>query len=62
MANIWGSDNKLIGSVEKSGDKGDLNTYGSTGQPLGKVRESGTYKPNATKISTTRDAGLTFRK
>jgi hypothetical protein len=59
MPNIWDKEGKLIGSVKNVGS-GDLNTYDEHGQPLGKVRKQGTYEKNGQKISTTRDAGLTF--
>jgi YD repeat-containing protein len=60
MANIWDRSGRLIGSVNKLGK--DVNTYDDKGQPLGKVRQSGTYENRGNKISSTRDAGLTFRK
>jgi YD repeat-containing protein len=61
MPNIWDRFGRLIGSVEKSG-KEDSNTYDKKGQPLGKVRQIGTYAVRGNKISTERDPGLTFRK
>ena len=61
MANIWDRFGRRIGSVEKSGRE-DLNTYDEKGQPLGKVRKTGTYEVRGNKISTARDPGLTFRK
>jgi YD repeat-containing protein len=61
VTNVWDREGHLIGSVKKSG-KNDLNTYDEKGRPLGKVRQTGTYDNRGTKISSTRDAGLTFRK
>jgi hypothetical protein len=61
MPNIWDRFGHRIGSVEKSG-KNDANTYDHNGQPLGKVRPTGTYEVRGNKISSERDPGLTFRK
>lgn len=61
MANIWDRFGHRIGSVEKSG-KSDATTYGRNGQPLGKVRPTGTYQVRGNKISSERDPGLTFGK
>ncbi len=60
MANIWNRFGRLIGSVEKSGT--GANTYDDKGQPLGKVRDNGTYEVRGNKISSERDPGLTFGK
>jgi hypothetical protein len=59
MPNIWGNNGRKIGEVKDLGNR-DQNTYDEHGQPLGKVRKQGTYDKNAQKISSTRDAGLTF--
>ncbi len=56
---VWDRFGRLIGTVKNVGD-GDLNTYDREGQPLGKVRKLGTFNKNGRKISSTRDAGLTF--
>ncbi len=61
MANIWNRFGRLIGSVQRSGTD-DLNTFDNKGQPLGKVRDNGTYEVRGNKISSERDAGLTFGK
>ena len=50
---------RKIGEVKDLGN-GDQNTYDHNSQPQGKVRKQGTYDKNGQKISTTRDAGLTF--
>ena len=60
MANIWDRFGRLIGSVEKSGS--GQNTYDNHGQPLGQVRDNGTYEIRGNKISATRDPDLTFGK
>ena len=60
MANIWDRFGRLIGSVEKSGK--DADTFDNKGQPLGKVRKTGTYENRGNKISSERDPGLTFGK
>ena len=59
MANIWDSKGRKIDEVKDLGN-GDQNTYDHNSQPQGKVRKQGTYDKNGQKISTTRDAGLTF--
>jgi hypothetical protein len=59
MATIWDSKGRKIGDVKDLGN-GDQNIYDHTGQPLGKVRKQGTYDKDGQKISSTRDAGLTF--
>jgi len=61
MANIWDSKGRKIGEVKDLGN-GDQNTYDHNGQPLGKVRKQGTYDKAGQKISSTKDAGLTFGK
>jgi hypothetical protein len=61
MPNIWDRFGRRTGSVEKSGDE-DSNTYDEHGQPLGKVRQTGTYEVGGNKISRERDPGLTFGK
>lgn len=61
MATIWDRFGKLIGSVDKFRN-GDANTYDDHGQPLGKVRQNGTYEVRGNKISSERDPGLTFGK
>jgi YD repeat-containing protein len=61
MANIWDAEGKLIGSVEDLGN-GDANTYDEHGQPLGKVRQNGTFTNTNQKISWTKNTGLTFTK
>jgi YD repeat-containing protein len=61
MTNIWDRFGRLIGSVQETGNSGQ-NTYDEHGQPLGSVRETGTYDKGGRKVSTTRDAGLTFGK
>jgi hypothetical protein len=61
MAIIWDSKGRKIGEVKDLGN-GDQNTYDHNGQPLGKVRKLGTYGKEGRKISSTRDAGLTFGK
>lgn len=58
MANIW-SNGKKIGETKDLGN-GNSNTYDSNGQPLGKVRDNGTYDKDNHRISDTRDSGLTF--
>jgi hypothetical protein len=59
MTIIWDSKGRKIGEVKDLGN-GDQNTYDQNGQPLGKVRKQGTYNKDGQKISSTRDAGLTF--
>jgi hypothetical protein len=59
MANIWGNNGRKIGEVKELGN-GDQNTYDENGQPLGKVRKQGTYDKEWRKISSAKDAGLTF--
>ena len=61
MATIWDRFGRLIGSVQEFSD-GDANTYDDHGQPLGKVQRTGTYEVRGNKISSERDAGLTFGK
>lgn len=59
MTIIWDSKGRKIGEVKDLGN-GDQNTYDHNAQPLGKVRKLGTYGKEGRKISSTRDAGLTF--
>ena len=61
MGNIWDRFGHRIGSVETAGN-GDVNTFNEKGQPLGKVRRTGTYESRGNKISSERNPGLTFRK
>ena len=56
---IWDSFGRLIGTVKKLGD-GDQNAYDDQGQRKGSVRKTGTFGRDSRKISSTRDAGLTF--
>jgi hypothetical protein len=60
MPNIWDRFGTLIGSVKQAGR--DADAYDKHGQPLGKVRRTGTYEAMGSKISSTRDPGLTFDK
>jgi hypothetical protein len=50
MANVWDGFGKLIGSVRRS-ENGDANTYDNQGQPLGKVRQTGTYEVRGDRIN-----------
>jgi hypothetical protein len=57
---IWDTFGQLIGTVRKF-ESGDQNSYDQNGQRSGAVRKTGTFDKSGRKISSARDAGLTFR-
>ncbi len=59
---VWDAAGRLIGSITKSGLRDDVNTYDGNNQPLGKVRETGTYFANGTKLSGQKAPGVTLER